>query len=180
MAGTLNNLAVLYDIQGKPGEAERLYRRALSIDEKALGKEHPSVAIDLNNLAILYNGQRKYNEAEPLYKQALSIWEKTLGPDHPHVASGLENYAALLRMTNRAHEAAELLERAKAIRAKYASQGPTLTNRPMSLEHEWPARGARRFLGSLTVLCGFVGPVWFSPLERLHLWLKRTSRCRVV
>ena len=95
----------------------------MSIDEKAFGTEHPSVAIDLNNLAILYDGQRKYNEAEPLHKQALSIWEKTLGPDHPHVASGLESYANLLEMTDRAHEAAELLERAKAIRAKYASQG---------------------------------------------------------
>jgi len=46
-----------------------------------------------------------------------------LGPDHPHVASGLESYASLLEATNRAHEAAKLLARAKAIRAKYVSQG---------------------------------------------------------
>jgi len=86
--------------------------------EKALGPEHPSVAVGLNNLAGLYQDQGKYAEAEPLYQRALAIAELTLGPAHPNVATSLENYASLLRKTNRNAEADKLEERARAIRAK--------------------------------------------------------------
>ena len=34
-------------------EAEPLMRRALAIDEKSFGPDHPNVARDLNNLAVL-------------------------------------------------------------------------------------------------------------------------------
>ena len=75
MATSLNNLALLYDNQGKYAEAEPLYQRSLAIWEKALGPEHPNVAASLNNLAFLYNNQGKYAEAEPLHKRALAIME---------------------------------------------------------------------------------------------------------
>ncbi len=51
--------AALYQAQGKYAEAEPLYKRALAIDEKALGPEHPNVANDLSNLAILYQTNQK-------------------------------------------------------------------------------------------------------------------------
>ncbi len=54
LATSLNNLAELYRAQGNYEQAEPLYRRALAIDEKALGPEHPGLATDLNNLAGLY------------------------------------------------------------------------------------------------------------------------------
>ncbi len=43
VAQSLNNLAVLYNAQGKYAEAEPLYKWALLIAEKALGPEHPNV-----------------------------------------------------------------------------------------------------------------------------------------
>ena len=48
---SLKNLASLYYMQGKYSEAETLYQRALAIDEKVLGPEHPDVTPPLNNLA---------------------------------------------------------------------------------------------------------------------------------
>ena len=81
---------MLYDDQGRYAEAEPLYKRALAIQEKALGPDHPDVATALNNLAVLYRHQGRYAEAEPLYKRALAIEEKALGPDHPDVASDAE------------------------------------------------------------------------------------------
>ena len=39
--------------QGKLEEALQLYDRALAIDEKVLGPDHPDVAGDLNNKALL-------------------------------------------------------------------------------------------------------------------------------
>src|SRR5437870_5060886 len=69
--------------QGQYKQAEPLYQRALAIDEKAFGPDHPDVARDLNNLAELYYNQGQYEQAEPLFKRALAIREKGLGSDHP-------------------------------------------------------------------------------------------------
>ena len=73
MATSLNNLAALYKEQGRYADAEPLYKRALAIDEKAVGPDHPDVATSLNNLAALYKEQGRYADAEPLYKRALAI-----------------------------------------------------------------------------------------------------------
>jgi tetratricopeptide (TPR) repeat protein len=56
--------------------------RALEIEEKALGSDHPKVANILHNLADLYCAQERYSEAEPLYQRALTIREEVFGPDH--------------------------------------------------------------------------------------------------
>ena len=49
----LNKLAELLQDTSRLEEAEPLMRRALAIDEKAYGPDHPAVAKDLNNLARL-------------------------------------------------------------------------------------------------------------------------------
>ena len=49
----LNNLAILYQTQGKYAEAEPLYLRSLAIREKVQGQVQPDVAISLNGLAGL-------------------------------------------------------------------------------------------------------------------------------
>ena len=51
---SLNNLAGLYQVQGRYAEAEPLYKRSLAICEKAFGPDHPDVALSLNSLAELY------------------------------------------------------------------------------------------------------------------------------
>ena len=89
----------------------------LAIREKALGPDHPDVAISLNNLAALYDTQGDYAKAEPLYERSLAVLEKALGPDHPSVATSLENLAALYRTTNRDAEAELMEKRAAKIRA---------------------------------------------------------------
>ncbi len=96
-ATSLNNLAEVYRAQGRYAEAEPLSRRALAIDEKALGLEHPDVGQSLNNLAGLYHSQGRYAEAEPFYSRALAIAEKTHGPEHPDVARPQQPGGALPR-----------------------------------------------------------------------------------
>ena len=76
MAISLNNLAALYDAQGKYGEAEPLYQRALAIWEKALGPEHPNVATCLENYAALLKKMGRGAEAEPLEARAQAIRAK--------------------------------------------------------------------------------------------------------
>jgi tetratricopeptide (TPR) repeat protein len=109
------NLALLYRVQGHYADA---YKRALAISEKALGPDHPAVAIRLNNLALLYRVQGRYADAEPLYKRALAIDEKALGPDHPAVAIRLNNLAGLYRAQGHYADAEPLFKRALAIDEK--------------------------------------------------------------
>ena len=62
VAGSLNNLALLYKSQGEYEKAEPLYVEALEMYKKLLGEEHPSVATSINNLAGLYDAQGKYEK----------------------------------------------------------------------------------------------------------------------
>jgi tetratricopeptide (TPR) repeat protein len=103
-------------------QAEPLFRRALTIDEKSYGPNNPDVATELNNLAEVLRATNRLGEAEPLYRRALAIDEKSSGPDHPNVARDLNNLASLLQATNRLAQAEPLFRRALAIPEK--SYGP--------------------------------------------------------
>jgi Tfp pilus assembly protein PilF len=72
---TLNNLGVLYEDQGKLGEAEKIYERALQGYEEALGPNHTSTLDTLNNLGVLYVDQGKLGKAEQMYERALRGYE---------------------------------------------------------------------------------------------------------
>ncbi|MBD2437874.1 tetratricopeptide repeat protein [Nostoc sp. FACHB-110] len=115
---SLNNLALLYESQGRYSEAEPLYVQALALWRKLLGEEHPNVATSLNNLALLYESQGRYSEAEPLYVQALALWRKLLGEEHPNVATSLNNLAGLYESQGRYSEAEPLYVQALALRRK--------------------------------------------------------------
>ena len=115
---SVNNLAALYDSQGRYGEAEPLYQRALAAREKVLGPEHPDTLTSVNNLAFLYDSQGRYGEAEPLYQRALAALEKVLGPEHSHTLSSVNNLAALYDSQGRYGEAEPVYQRALAAREK--------------------------------------------------------------
>ncbi|MGH7232443.1 MAG: tetratricopeptide repeat protein, partial [Nitrospiraceae bacterium] len=51
LAVSLNNLAALYDSQGKYAEAEPLYQRAYTIMKARLGLNHPNTKTVLSNYA---------------------------------------------------------------------------------------------------------------------------------
>ena len=111
MATSLNNLANLYDSQGRYEEAEPLYQQALEVYRKLLGNEHPDVATSLDNLAGLYSLQGRYEEAEPLYRQALDM-RKRLGDEHLDVATSLNNLASLYDLQGCYEEAEPLYQQA--------------------------------------------------------------------
>jgi len=108
---------VLLD-QANYSEAEPLLKRALAIDEKALGPDHPGCATDLNNLGWLYREQGKYADAEPLFRRAIAIDEKALGPDHPDFATDLNNLGLLYYEQGKYADAEPLYKRALAIGEK--------------------------------------------------------------
>ena len=76
MATSLNDLALLYKTQGMYAEAEPLHKRALAIREKALGPEHPYVAMSLENYASLLRQTGRVTEAEEMEAYAQAIRAK--------------------------------------------------------------------------------------------------------
>jgi tetratricopeptide (TPR) repeat protein len=111
-ARLMDQLGVYLNARCQFPEAERLYRRALAIDEHGFGRDHPDVARDRSNLAGLLHDTNRLGEAERLYRRALAIDEHCYGPDHPKVATDVNNLASLLQDTSRQNEAEPLYRRA--------------------------------------------------------------------
>jgi tetratricopeptide (TPR) repeat protein len=101
VAESLNNLALLYNNQGKLLEAEPLYKQALEILEKVLGSDNPYVLLTLNNLASLYAKQGRHAEAETLRARALQIKRKmetqSIASDKPSSLTGTTEKEASLK-----------------------------------------------------------------------------------
>ncbi len=62
-AGSLNNLAVLYDAQGNYEQAEPLMKQALKILEQSIGTEHPNTKQGRKNYAGLLRKLGREEEA---------------------------------------------------------------------------------------------------------------------
>ena len=71
-ANTLNNLALLYEEQGRYSEAKTLYLQALEISEQILGVNHPSTEIVQENLTTLEN---KYT---PLFEESKKSFQVSI------------------------------------------------------------------------------------------------------
>jgi tetratricopeptide (TPR) repeat protein len=113
-----NELALIYDAQGRYDQAIEKLEEALRIVEKTLGREHFDYAIRLNNMANVYAGQGRYDEATEKFEEALRIVEKTLGREHPDYAVSLNNLGEIYRLQGRYDEAVRKHEDALGIREK--------------------------------------------------------------
>ncbi len=176
LATTLNNLAGLYETQGRLAEAESLYKRSLAIRETALGPDHPDVVLSLVSLASMYQAQGRYAEAEPLNRHSLAIREKTLGPDDPSIVQSLLSLAGQYQVQGRFAEEEPLLLRALRIMEKTDGPDSWVTGLPLGmLAAMYQAQGRyaeaelllRRNLASSEKVLGPDNPVVGGALTRL-------------
>jgi tetratricopeptide (TPR) repeat protein len=107
-------------------EAKSCFERALKIDEKAFGLEHPSVARDVNNLGSVLQDLGDLQGAKRCIERALSIDEKALGPDHTSVAAMANNLGSVLQALGDLQGAKSCFERALKIDEK--ALGPEHTS----------------------------------------------------
>ncbi|MFW7268695.1 tetratricopeptide repeat protein [Gluconacetobacter sp. Hr-1-5] len=70
---SLNDLASLYQIQGRYTDAEPLYLEVLAISREALSADDLDIADSLDRLANLYRDEGRDIDAEPLYREAEHI-----------------------------------------------------------------------------------------------------------
>ncbi|HUT75147.1 MAG TPA: FxSxx-COOH system tetratricopeptide repeat protein [Armatimonadota bacterium] len=103
-------------------QARTAFERALAIDEKAFGPDHPQVAVVANNLGSVLQDQGDLAGARAHFERALAIDEKAFGPDHPKVAIRINNLGLVLQALGDLAGARAHFERALAIDEK--AHGP--------------------------------------------------------
>eukprot|EP00752_Nemacystus_decipiens_P014758 g13139.t2 len=125
----LSVLAGALKEQGKYAEADPIYVRVIEAMEKALGPDHPNVALCLHNRTLLLSEQGRYDEADRLYLRCIAIEERTLGPGHPQLAQSLNTRADILRAKGKLDEADSVLARAIKIQERaFGPNHPSLAN----------------------------------------------------
>jgi tetratricopeptide (TPR) repeat protein len=142
LATSLNNLALLYNNQGKYSEAEPLYLDALEMRKRLFTGDHPDVATSLNNLAVLYDNQGRYSEAEPLYLDALEMTKRLFTGDHPDVANSLNNLASLYKSQGKYSEAEPLyLDALEMTKRLFTGDHPDVANSLNNLASLYKSQG---------------------------------------
>lgn len=76
------------------------YKKALIIEKKVFGKEHPYIAMIYNNMAVVYEYQGLNTKAIEYYEKAFQIRKKLYGEDHPSTLSLSNNISRLKNNQN--------------------------------------------------------------------------------
>jgi CHAT domain-containing protein/Flp pilus assembly protein TadD len=109
-------------------EIETMYRRALAIQDRSLGREHPSTALTLNNLGGLFAVRGDFAQAEQMQRAALGTMEKVFGEQHPDTAAVLTSLALALDNQGKIVEAEATYRRAIEISRKSGNPRSLLIN----------------------------------------------------
>ncbi len=110
---TLDELGGTLRTVSKFGQAEKVYRRLLSVNEQSYGQYHPKVARCLYNLGDCLKELDKYREAEPFYRRASQIWQNQgMNQD---AAVCLERLSTCCKMRKDYRQAEELIDRAEKL-----------------------------------------------------------------
>ena len=99
-------------------KALEFYTKALNIQEKVLGKDHPDVANSYNNIGSVYSDMGDYPKALDFYTKALNIREKVLGKDHPTTAISYNNIGSVYSNMSNYPKALEFFTKALNIKEK--------------------------------------------------------------
>ncbi len=122
VSALLDDLAQVYARDQQWGLAKQTYERALAVDRRILGEDHPSVAMHLHNLAVAEQNLGELQAAETLYREAIRRKERAYGSDDAQTAAAKGNYGSLLEREGRLAEAEPLLR--SALSLTLAQYGP--------------------------------------------------------
>jgi serine/threonine protein kinase/Tfp pilus assembly protein PilF len=112
VSALLDDLAQVYVSEQKWALARQTYERALEVDRRVLGDDHPRVAMRLNNLAVVAQNIDDLKLAESLFRDAIRRDERAYGDQHPETGLARGNYGLLLWREGRLAEAEPLLRSA--------------------------------------------------------------------
>jgi serine/threonine protein kinase/Tfp pilus assembly protein PilF len=116
VSAVLDDLAQMYSREQQWALAKQTYERALEVDRRVLGDDHPRVAMHLHNLAVVAQNMGDLKLAESLYRDAIQRQERAYGDQHPQTATAKGNYGLLLQREGRLAEAEPLLREVVSMR----------------------------------------------------------------
>jgi tetratricopeptide (TPR) repeat protein len=122
MEWALHRLGFLYKSQGKLGEAEKMFQRALQGKEKALGRDHLSTLDTVNSLGFVYAEQGRLEEAEKMQQRALQEREKACGRNHPSTLDTVNDLGLLYKSQGKLDESKKMFQ--WALQGKEKVWGP--------------------------------------------------------
>jgi len=111
----LDDLGIVYEREQQWALAKVTYERALEIDQRLLGDDHPRVAVHLHNLAIVNENLGDLKSAEDLFVESIRRYEHVYGLHHPETARAWSNYGQFLQREGRLAAAEPYLRRALAV-----------------------------------------------------------------
>jgi len=119
---TMHELASLYRVQAKFGQAEPLFLKILKVRRRVLGEEHPDTLDIMSDLAELQRSQGKYDQAEPLFTKVLEVVSRVQGKDHPDALASMSNLGSLYVDEGKYAQAEPLLTKALGGRRRVLGQ----------------------------------------------------------
>ncbi|XP_070181286.1 TPR repeat-containing protein DDB_G0287407-like [Littorina saxatilis] len=100
------NIAVCYRNLNRFEESELMYKKAVDIAERALGRNHPNVAVALTNLGTLEVNRNMHEEADKYFSESLAIHKAcSSGPTNNDFFKTREKYVYTLIKLNKVKEA---------------------------------------------------------------------------
>jgi tetratricopeptide (TPR) repeat protein len=125
VAESLDGLAQLLVMRGKPAEADPLFREALAIRRSRARDEPDNLAASLNGLAESLQDQlgespdaKKAAEAESLFREALDVEQRYLADGTVESARAMHGLALLLHSQGKPAEAEPLFRKALELRRR--------------------------------------------------------------
>jgi tetratricopeptide (TPR) repeat protein len=118
----VNELGMMYLINGETTRAEQAGLRALKIREQVLGEADPATIQSINNMAHLYQVSDEFPKAINMYKRVIRIQEQTFGPDHINDIDSYQDLAKVYRDMGDLDKAEELFTR--SLKIAEAALGP--------------------------------------------------------
>jgi tetratricopeptide (TPR) repeat protein len=106
------------DVMGDNDGALEYARRALAIQEKVLGTEHPYTAISYNDIGVAYEEKGQYDDALEWHRKALAIRENVFGTEDANVAASYNNIGVAYNKKGESDDALEWHRKALAVREK--------------------------------------------------------------
>jgi CHAT domain-containing protein len=120
---SLLGLAVIYQAQNRPADAEPLLMRAILIKQSKFGADSKEVAIGLNLLAGVYEALGRRKEERATLQRMLEIFRNVFGDNDADVAGTIADIGDLDRREGRLDEAATELGQALVIVSKEGQRG---------------------------------------------------------
>ena len=112
---SIDNLGEELALKGRYREAERVYRQAIMMKEKVVGKESFHVTKSMDKLGNLFFRQARYKEAEAIFRRTSATNESILGSDHYYTSLSACGLANVLRAQKKYGEAEEVARRVSTL-----------------------------------------------------------------